>query len=136
MRQFLICLFAVAISMNPSVSESSTKKEFSDQIVCRAAIAAIMGRSPSIVKVIRVSDDVVYLRYVRPDDRSVWSYRCRLDGQRVVWAAEPGRWRNHPDDEEIFFETTKGGSRLKIVEKYSDGSNREKVYSRDQLFAK
>jgi hypothetical protein len=37
-------------------------------------------------------------------DNFVWTYRCRVEGNRVVWASEPGRWRDGPKDDEIFFE--------------------------------
>lgn len=66
-------------------------------MICRAAIAAIMGRDPEIIRVVRTESDVQFLTYARPSDKKRWSNRCRVEGNLVMWAEEPGRWR---DDQE------------------------------------
>ncbi|MBI2260282.1 MAG: hypothetical protein HYU62_01255 [Caulobacterales bacterium] len=64
--------------------------------VCRAAIATVMGRDPSIIRVTATNGNIVDVRYTR-DDGTVWSNRCRVESGRVTWAAiengQPGRWR-------------------------------------------
>lgn len=64
--------------------------------VCRAAIATVMGRDPSIIRVTATNGSIVDVRYTR-DDGTVWSNRCRVDSGQVTWAAiengQPGRWR-------------------------------------------
>lgn len=64
--------------------------------VCRASIATVMGRDPSIIRVVANDGNVVSVRYTR-DDGTVWNSRCRVEAGRVTWAAiengRPGRWR-------------------------------------------
>ena len=64
--------------------------------VCRAAIATVMGRDPSIIRVTGTNGNIVDVRYTR-DDGTIWSNRCRVESGRVTWAAiengQPGRWR-------------------------------------------
>ncbi|WP_133244872.1 hypothetical protein [Caulobacter radicis] len=82
--------------------------------VCRAAIAALMGRDPAIIKVVRSAGGVVDTRYVRPTDGTVWKNRCRISGNRVEWAAYQGgalgRWRS----EDVITYSVSGG-RIRVV---------------------
>src|ERR1700730_2274661 len=85
------------------------------EAICRAAIASVKGRDPKLMKVALIRDDVFFLTYTRPIDSFVWTYRCRIEGSRVVWADEPGRWRNEPKDDKISFEAIDGGAHLQII---------------------
>jgi hypothetical protein len=58
--------------------------------------------------------DILFLTCVRPMDNFVWTYRCRIEGNRVVWATEPGRWRDDPKDDEVFFEVVGAGKELRL----------------------
>ena len=79
-----------------------------------------MGRSPSIISIDRAEVGVVYLSYVRSDDQTRWPYRCKLQGSKVLWATETGRWRSDPEDSVITF--TISGNTLKVVDQFGDGS--------------
>ena len=46
--------------------------------VCRAAVAALNGRDPTIIKVERVESGVAHVGYVRPNDGKVWKNQCRV----------------------------------------------------------
>lgn len=65
--------------------------------VCRAAIASLMGRDPSIIRVISASGGIHRVRYTR-DDGTVWTNECRVGNGTAEWRAfdngQPGRWRN------------------------------------------
>jgi hypothetical protein len=76
---------------------------------------------------------VLFLTYVRPIDNFVWTYRCRIEGNRVVWASEPGRWRDDPNDDKVLFEDVDSGRQLKIIENHSDGSSTKQVFDRDVI---
>lgn len=95
--------------------------------ICRATVAATMGRPVEIISVDRSSGGEADVRYTREEDRSVWKTRCRIDGDRVTWrgidAFGPGsglgRWRDGPYDSRItvaIFET-----RIRITETFEDG---------------
>jgi hypothetical protein len=102
--------------------------------VCRAAVAALNGRDPAIIKVEHITGDMAYVGYRRPDDGKVWKNRCRVEGDRVVWSAVdldgpgsgPGRWRTHPDDETITYSID--GATVKVRVGFSDGSGWEESY--------
>lgn len=119
------CLILVATS---ALAQDSS---FSGPQICKATIAMIMGRDPSIIRTDRVENGVVYLSYVRPDDGTRWTYRCRIDGKRVLWGSVDGRWRDHPDDEVVTYAVR--GGQLHIEERYSDGSANQESFSLEQL---
>jgi hypothetical protein len=106
---------------------------FAPEAICRTAIASIMDRDPKIVRVTRVAGDVLFLSYVRPIDNFVWHYRCKIEGNRVIWASEPGRWREDPKDDKIFFEVVGDGKQLRIIEDQGDGSAKKELFERDQI---
>lgn len=98
--------------------------------VCKAAIAAVMGRDPAIISVTSVQGDVHFLSYVR-DDGKRWSYKCKLDHAEVVWGADDGRWRDDPRDEKLFYQLV--GSSVKITQRYGDGSSSDEVFEFSRL---
>jgi hypothetical protein len=119
--------------LSASMSVASTAPSFKVEAICRTAIASIMGRDPKLMQVTRTVGDVLFLTYVRPMDNFVWTYRCRIEGNRVVWATEPGRWRDDPKDEEVFFEVVGAGEQLRIIENHGDGSSTKQLFDRDTI---
>ena len=116
-----------------SLSPASAAEPFEPEAICRAAIASIAGRDPKAMQVTRVAGNVLFLSYVRPIDNFVWDYRCRIQGNRVVWASEPGRWREDPKDAKVFFEIVGGGKQLRIIEDHGDGSATQELFERDRI---
>jgi hypothetical protein len=96
-------------------------------------IASIMDRDPKLVRVTRIAGDVVFLSYVRPIDNFVWDYRCRIQGNRVVWASEPGRWREEAKDDKVFFEIVGDGKQLRTIADHGDASATKELFERDQI---
>ena len=81
----------------------------------------------------RYDDGVLFLTYVRPIDYFVWTYRCRIEGNRIVWASDPGRWRDDPKDDRIFFEVVGTSTQLRIIESNVDGSATKQLFDRDMI---
>jgi hypothetical protein len=119
--------------LSASISPASAAPAFEAGAICRTAIAAIAGRDPKIMQVTRTVGDVLFLTYVRPIDNFVWTYRCRIEGNRVVWASEPGRWRDDPKDEKVLFEDVGAGRQLRIIENRGDGSSINQLFDRDTI---
>ena len=101
--------------------------------VCKAGIAMIMGKSPSIMKA-KADGDIIHNQYERPDDGKLWKQDCRIEGNRIHWrgvdsfgASGPGRWRDSAEDEVLTY--TLDGSKVKVVQTYSDGSKSEESYT-------
>ena len=103
--------------------------------VCKAAVAAIMGRDAKIIKIDKQDGAVTHLSYVRPNDGTLWKYRCKLEGNRVIWASDTGRWRTDPLDEEILFKVDEA-SGVTITQEYTDGSKDEDHFSAKVLAGK
>jgi hypothetical protein len=119
--------------LSASISPASAAPAFEAGAICRTAIAAITEHDPKIMQVTRTVGDVLFLTYVRPIDNFVWTYRCRIEGNRVVWASEPGRWRDDPKDDKVFFEDVDAGKQLRIIESHVDGSNTKQLFDRDTI---
>src|SRR5271154_6132577 len=127
---FRFILFAALLA---SMSRATAAPAFEVEAICRTAIASVMGRDPKMMQVTLTTGDVLILTYVRPIDNFVWTYRCRIEGNRIVWASEPGRWREDPEDDKIFFEIIKAGAQLSIVENHADGSSTKVLFDRDMI---
>ncbi|MEP6841441.1 MAG: hypothetical protein ABJA75_25560, partial [Bradyrhizobium sp.] len=92
---YRLLAFAILLVSAPAAAAGLV---FETKTICRTAIATIMDRDPKLVQATDAPDGVVVLTYARPFDNFVFSYRCRLDGDHVVWADEPGRWRDGAKD--------------------------------------
>lgn len=100
-------------------------------MICRARIAAVMGRDPKTMKATKAADDLIRIQYRRPDDGKLWKSECKLVGNRIVWRGVdsfgndgPGRWRDGPDDEALTFEID-GNT---VTTNSSDGSSASETY--------
>jgi hypothetical protein len=130
------CVFMVLINVTPNndknaSSTSSTKANFTDQQICKATIAKLMGKNPSIININKISGNVIYLSYIRPFDGSHWAYRCKLEGTTAIWASDVGRWRTGQYDSTFNFSVNKNNLKISVL--YSDGSSDDKSYSLQQL---
>lgn len=105
--------------------------DFNQQQICRATVAAIKGKSPSILMVDKEQLEpetkltVFYLSYNRPDDGKKWHFRCKVDKKRVVWAQGNGRWRDQAQDPTVRFVIN--SDEIKINETFPDGSESSDV---------
>jgi hypothetical protein len=124
-------LIFMTLSTSPSLASAAST--FEAEAICRTAIASIMGRDPKVIQITRTDGDVLFLAYVRAMDNFVWTYRCRVEGNRVVWASEPGRWREDPEDSKVFFEIIDSGTHLRIIEKHGDGTITKQVFNRGAI---
>jgi hypothetical protein len=129
----LVSRLIILTMLSAGISPASGAAAFEVEAVCRTAIASITGRDPKIMQVTRADGDVLFLTYVRAIDNFVWTYRCRVEGNRVVWASEPGRWRDGPKDDEILFEVVDAGKQLRIIENHGDGSTTKQLFNRDTI---
>src|ERR1700681_486349 len=125
--------FASFTILSASLFSASAAPSFETEAICRTAIASMTDRNPKLMQVTRTVGDVLFLTYVRPIDNFVWTYRCRIEGSRVVWASEPGRWRLGPKDDEIFFEVVNDGKQLRIIAIHGDGSRAQQMFDRSAI---
>ena len=117
----------------PDMPAFGASSAFAPEAICRTAIGSVTGRDPKMVVVTRIDGEILHLSYVRPIDYFVWDYRCRIEGNRVIWASEPGRWREGPDDDKVFFEVIADGNQIRIIDNHSDGSTRKEEFDRSKV---
>lgn len=91
-----------------SMPSSANAAGFSTEDICKAAIAVEMGREVSTMKTVTAGPEPE-ITYKRKADGKKFSYRCTLDGNRVVWKTfltdekQWGRWRNGEYDSVITY---------------------------------
>ena len=103
--------------------------------ICKAASAAMFGRDHKIMKLDKVEAGIAYVHYIRPNDGSRWAIKCKLIGDKVIWASDnpdsTGRWRDHSEDSTVTYAID--GKNIIITEVYSDGSSSSNSYPLKQL---
>ena len=125
-------LLVLAILLASPVT-ASAEAPFETKAICRAAIASVTARELKLFQATDAADGVIALTYARPFDNFVWAYHCRLEGNRVIWADELGRWRQDAKDDRIFFEIVGPSSQLRIIKIRADGSTTQELFDRDKI---
>jgi len=125
----LLILFLL-LSVATTVADAD-ENTFSKAQICRAGISTVMGKDPNIIKIDKIKDQIIYLFYIRPSDKKRWAYRCKLSGNRIIWASDTGRWRDSQYDSKITYKIN--GENIKIKDRFGDGSVTMKSFSLNQL---
>jgi len=122
--------FAILLA---SLSAASAEPSFDTKAICRAAMASITARDLKLFQATNAPDGTIALTYARPFDNFVWAYHCRLEGNRVIWADEPGRWRQDARDDKISFEVIGDGAQLRITKTPVNGAATQELFDRDKF---
>jgi hypothetical protein len=117
----------------PGLAQTIAAPPLEPDVICRAAIGSLVDHDPKLFRVTRTDGDVLFLSYVRPIDNFDWTYRCRIRGNRVIWASEPGRWREDKGDDKISFEIVADGKQLRIIDDRGDGSPVSVLFDLDRI---
>lgn len=118
------------LSSTPLPAADSASSVTKSQI-CKAGVATVMGRDPKIMRIDREAHGVVYLSYVRGDDGSLWSYKCKIDGSLIIWGSDTGRWRDNPADPTVTYRIKP--ETIQVEEKYGDGSTNKQSFNLNQI---
>jgi hypothetical protein len=130
--RFLRDLLAIPMVL-AAASPATAGPPFDAQAICRTAIAAIADRDPKLVQATIAPDGGVRLTYARPIDNFVWTYRCRVAGNRVIWASESGRWRDGAKDDKISFEIVGRGVQIRIIDTHPNGTTTKQLFDRSAI---
>jgi hypothetical protein len=103
------------------------------ELICRAAIGSVTDHDPKVFRLTRTDGDILFLTYVRPIDNFDRTYRCRIMGNRVIWASEPGRWRENPTDAKISFEIVTDGKQIRIINDRGGRTPTKAVFDLDKV---
>jgi hypothetical protein len=129
----LVARLVLLAMMAALASRAAAGTTFEREAICRTAIASIADRDPKAVQVTETVGEVLFLAYLRPIDNFIWNYRCRIENNRVIWATDPGRWRDDIQDDKIFFEIVGAGSQLRIIVRHADGSTTNQLFDRNGI---
>lgn len=118
--------------LDAQVHTGSVKSEpFARRYICKAGISKIMGRDPTTMSSRPTSDETIKVSYLRADDRKKFSYKCKIEGNRIVWGNSDGRWRTDPSDPVVTYKVK--GNVFSINESFNDGSTSNENFSLIQL---
>jgi hypothetical protein len=112
------------------IADGSTAPRVSNTNLCRAGIALTMGR-PLQSLTGNESNGIVTVSYVRQLDSSEWSYRCRIEGDKIIWGNVNGRWRTGPADDILRYSV--GASSLAVSETNSGEMIASELYPLNDL---
>ncbi|MFN3880102.1 MAG: hypothetical protein ACK4L8_01550 [Nitrincola lacisaponensis] len=119
------------IAFFSAIANGAGPSQVTKSHICKAGIATVMGRDPSIMRIDNDLDGVLYLSYVRDDDSSFWGYKCKVEGSLIIWASDTGRWRDHPADSRLSYRIE--AETIHVEEGHSNGSTTKKSFTLDQL---
>jgi hypothetical protein len=102
-------------------------KNFTEVDVAKFAISTIMFQPTKIISATKSENNHI-ISYTRRDDGKKFTYKVRIEGNKIIWANIDGRWRDSPEDEKITF--IENGNKLKIIQQFSDGSKDEKEFKK------
>lgn len=112
------------------VAASPAKLAQTQTQICKAAMALLMLQPPEIITA-KWDNGVVSVNYTRPDDNTTWRSRCKVEGDRVVWASETGRWRTDTSDPQVHFEIDRDN--ITVREHLGAETYNQKTYAREAL---
>lgn len=133
MRRAAVTIFLVSACKTIAAQTATDETvSFSEREICRAAISTIMRHPVHRVRVERVArDGVVFLSYIRAEDRTTWTFKCFTEGKAVTWAKADGRWRVHPLDSTVTYSASDDS--LTVTEDFGDGSPKQANFSKADL---
>ncbi|PLX79866.1 MAG: hypothetical protein C0616_10240 [Desulfuromonas sp.] len=102
-----------------------------DVQICKAGISTVMKRKPAHLAVKDQDKQAVYLAIVENGVEQKWGYKCRVEGDRVVWGAENGRWMTDRKDATVTYKVE--GDTLTVMQMFYQGGRRVKTFSLEGL---
>lgn len=134
----ILLLILIAIKIDSNAEEKNNiNLSVSQKIkLCKAGISQVMGRSPNIMTLYdNRNNKIFYIKYTRSDDYSVWTYKCKIKDNEIIWGNpdKGGRWMNEyrRGDSKLTYKIN--GDELFVYEKYSDGSGSKKYFKFSQI---
>lgn len=86
--------------------------------ICKAALSSVMGVDHSAIQTEKRKHGVVYLQYRIEGENDRYDYKCRVEGNRVLWGSAKGRWRTKKGDAVVTFIVSNGN--VTITERFND----------------
>ncbi|MDF0535865.1 hypothetical protein PY479_16470 [Shewanella sp. A32] len=121
---------AVALVLAGCGDTAQTQSKFSAIEICKASMATALQHDLSTISLVDKNGKLVYVSYTDPANASQNIYRCRLDGDHVLWAPTKGQWQNQTEGKISFVANY---NQLTITETAADGKQVTNEYKLSQL---
>lgn len=132
-KKLKLSFLLILIGMMPFQSNAGNENIVGK--ICKASASSMFGQDHKVIVLDKIVDNIAYVHYIDPRDRSRWAIKCRLDNDRVIWASDNSnylkRWRISPQDEIIKYSIA--DKRLTIIQEESDGLISHDVYKLSSL---
>lgn len=106
-----------------------TERLFTKTEIAKYTISAIMNQPTEIMNV-KDKSGIHFVSYTRKDDGKKFSYKIKINGDKVTWGNSTGRWRDTKFDEKIKY--VEQGNELKIIQTFQDGSKIVKEFKKQE----
>ncbi|QSX34171.1 hypothetical protein JYB87_02680 [Shewanella avicenniae] len=90
----LVAVSPLVLAMALTGCGNQVQSKFSAVDICRASMATALQQDINTIDVVDKSGKLVYVSYTNRDDWSRDIYRCKLEGNHVLWAPNKGEWQN------------------------------------------
>ncbi|GGY95338.1 MULTISPECIES: hypothetical protein [Shewanella] len=107
-----------------------TQSKFSATEICKATMATALQHDLSTISLVDKNGKLVYVSYTDPTDSSQSIYRCRLDGDHVLWAPTKGQWQNQAAGQISYIANY---NQLTITETNANGQKHSNQYKLSEL---
>lgn len=120
-------LFLWLILSTLTFAEPKSHTAFTTVQICKAAISSIMGVEVEAIHTKQRDNGTVHLYYRIENKKSRYGYKCKLDGEKVIWGTAMARWRTQQDDAVITYSVKEG--HVTIKERFRDEPESEATYT-------
>ena len=131
MRVFWSALVFLALVACNNNAPATKETGLNDKELCVAAMSMVMKREPFHFVVKGVMEETVYIVPAYQEIGRQNEYRCRVEGDQIVWAAKNGRWMNGRKDPKISYSLEDDALQLNQV--FDTGVSRKRTFSLAQL---
>jgi hypothetical protein len=96
----------------------ASREAYTHLQICKAALSSIMGVDHAAIHTDKREDGIVSMSYRIEGESDRYEYKCRVEGNRVIWGSARGRWRTKKGDAVITFSVDSGN--VTIRERFND----------------
>ena len=109
---------AVLLLLLSNILFGASRNGYTHLQVCKAALSSVMGVDHKRIHTKKRGDGTVSMSYRIEGENDRYDYKCRLEGNRVIWGSAKGRWRTKKGDAVVTFTVNSGN--VTITERFND----------------
>lgn len=135
--KLLITLLAIIIIYftGSDTARGNTKEHdsFNSKDICVAGLATLIGWSEDRNNGLPFGRVIETERDIHTIKSSIGTYKCYVEGNKVIWSSNNGRWRNLPEDGTITYLINGKNNTITTTFNIPDVVNNSDEYSKNLL---